>query len=47
MTSTLLDAPSLFDRIGEGGTLDELIVSVWEGLRADRDCRLSGVRGAR
>ena len=37
MTSTLLDAPSLFDGVGEGGTLDELIVSVWEGLRANRD----------
>ncbi len=37
MTSTLLDAPSLFDCMDEGGTLDELIVSVWEGLRASRD----------
>ena len=37
MTSTLLDAPSLFDEMGEAGTLDELIVSVWEALRADRD----------
>ena len=37
MTSTLLDAPALFDRIDEGGTLDELIVSVWEGIGADRD----------
>jgi len=37
VTSTLLDAPSLFDGVGEGGTLDELIVSVWEGLRANRD----------
>lgn len=36
MTSTLLDAPSLFDLTGEGGTLDELIVSVWEDLRAHR-----------
>ena len=37
MTSTLLDAPSLFACIDEGGTLDELIVSVWEALRANRD----------
>ena len=37
MTSTLLDAPSLFDLTGEGGTLDELIVSLWEGLSAHRD----------
>ena len=37
MTSALLDAPSLFDCVDEGGMLDELIVSVWEALRADRD----------
>jgi hypothetical protein len=37
VTSTLLAAPSLFECVGEGGTLDELIVSVWEGLRAHRD----------
>ena len=37
MTSALLDAPSLFDLTGEGGTLDELIVSLWEGLSAHRD----------
>jgi hypothetical protein len=37
VTSALLDAPSLFDCVGEDGTLDELIVSVWEGLRANRD----------
>ena len=35
MTScTLPEAPSLFEAVDEGGTLDELIVSVWEGLRA-------------
>ena len=37
MTSTLLDAPALFDGMGETGTLDELIVSVWESLRSHRD----------
>jgi len=37
VTSALLDAPSLFDLTGEGGTLDELIVSLWEGLSAHRD----------
>ena len=37
MTSTLLDAPSLFDCTGEGGTLDELIVTVWDSLRAHLD----------
>ena len=37
MTTTLLDAPSLFDLTGEGGTLDELIVSLWEGLSAGQD----------
>ena len=44
MTSTLLDAPSLFGRIGEGGTLDELIVSVWEGLRATGTSRVRCAR---
>jgi hypothetical protein len=37
VTSTLLEAPSLFDLTGEGATLDELIVSLWEGLNAHRD----------
>jgi DNA-directed RNA polymerase subunit RPC12/RpoP len=37
VTATLLAAPSLFDSMGEGATLDELIVSVWEDLSADRD----------
>ena len=37
MTSTLLDAPSVFNCTGESGTLDELIVTVWESLRAHRD----------
>ena len=33
MTScTLPEAPSLFESVDEGGTLDELIVSVWQGL---------------
>jgi len=36
VTSTLLDAPSLFDRIGQEETLDELVASVWGGLTADR-----------
>ena len=35
-TCTLVDAPLLFDRLGEGGTLDELIASVWAGLSAHR-----------
>lgn len=35
MTScTLPAAPSLFESVDEGGTLDELIVSVWQGLSA-------------
>jgi hypothetical protein len=33
-TSTLMDAPSLFETVDARGTLDELIVAVWEGLRA-------------
>jgi hypothetical protein len=33
-SATLTRAPSLFDSVDEGGTLDELIVSVWEGLSA-------------
>jgi len=37
VTSTLLDAPSVFNCTGESGTLDELIVTVWESLRAHRD----------
>ena len=35
MTScTLPEAPSLFESVDRGCSLDELIVSVWEGLRA-------------
>jgi hypothetical protein len=30
----VLDAPSLFDLVSEPGTLDELVVSVWEDLSA-------------
>jgi len=37
VTSALLDAPSVVDCMDQGGTLDELVVSVWEGLRANRD----------
>ena len=35
-TCTLPGAASLFDVLDEGGTLDELITSVWEGLGAGR-----------
>jgi hypothetical protein len=31
---TLPEAPALFESVAEEGTLDELITSVWEGLRA-------------
>jgi hypothetical protein len=37
VTTTLLDAPSVLGRIDEAGTLDELIVSVWQGIGAHRD----------
>jgi hypothetical protein len=36
VTATVVAAPALFDSVGEGGTLDELIVSLCEGLSADR-----------
>jgi hypothetical protein len=36
-SGTLVEAPSLFGRVGEGGTLDALIVSVWEGVKCDRE----------
>ena len=45
MTSvTLTDPPSLFDPVGEGGTLDDLLVALWDGLTADRtvDCPVCG-----
>jgi hypothetical protein len=29
-------APSLFDQLGGGPTLDELLAGVWEGLAAQR-----------
>ena len=43
-TCTLPSAPTLFDGVDEGGTLDELIATVWRGLRADRtvDCPVCG-----
>jgi len=45
-TSTLVDAPPLFDRrrLGEDETLDELIASVWAGLSAHRtvECPVCG-----
>jgi DNA-directed RNA polymerase subunit RPC12/RpoP len=37
VTATLLACSSIFDSVGEGATLDELVVSVWEDLSADRD----------
>jgi hypothetical protein len=33
---TLIDAPSLLDPVGAGGTLDDLMVALWEDLCADR-----------
>jgi hypothetical protein len=43
-TCTLPGAPTLFDGVGDGGTLDELIAAVWRGVRADRtvDCPVCG-----
>jgi hypothetical protein len=43
-TGTLMEAPSLFEVADARGTLDELIVSVWEGLRAHASvaCPLCG-----
>jgi len=35
-TCTLPGTASLFDTLDEGGTLDDLIASVWMGLRAGR-----------
>ena len=35
-TCTLPGNASLFDALDEGGTLDELIASVWKSLRAGR-----------
>jgi hypothetical protein len=32
----LTDRPGLLDPVGEGGTLDDLLVAVWEELTADR-----------
>jgi len=39
-----MDAPSLVEAAGARGTLDELIVAVWEGLRAHANaaCPLCG-----
>ena len=37
MTScTLTHAPSLLEPVGEGRTLDDLLVALWEGLGSDR-----------
>ena len=35
-TCTLPVTPTLFDPVGEEGTLDELITAVWRGLSAHR-----------
>ena len=34
-SSTLIDAPSLLEPVGEGRTLDDLLVALWEGLGGD------------
>jgi hypothetical protein len=41
---TLTDAPSLFQPVSAGRTLDDLIVALWEQLEAGRgaDCPLCG-----
>jgi hypothetical protein len=41
---TLTDAPSLLESVGAGGTLDELIVALWQKLGTDRrvECPLCG-----
>jgi hypothetical protein len=31
---TLIEAPPRLGRTGDGGTLDDLLVSLWEGLEA-------------
>ena len=33
--ATLTDAPTLFGPVGEGGTLDDLLVALWEGITSD------------
>jgi hypothetical protein len=33
---TLTDAPSLLEPVGEGRTLDDLLIALWEGLGSDR-----------
>ena len=33
---TLIDAPSLFELVGARGTLDDVIVALWEDLGADQ-----------
>jgi len=33
---TLTDARSLLEPVGEGRTLDDLLVALWEGLGSDR-----------
>jgi hypothetical protein len=37
-SGTLVSSPSLFDfePVGDGGTLDELVSDLWEGLTAHR-----------
>jgi hypothetical protein len=43
-SGTLTGAATLFDEVGEAGTLDELIVSKWTRLSAHRstDCPVCG-----
>jgi hypothetical protein len=41
---TLIHAPSLLEPVGAGGTLDDVIVALWEDLGADRqvECPVCG-----
>jgi hypothetical protein len=34
--ATLTDAPTLFGTVGEDGTLDDLLVALWEGIGAHK-----------
>jgi hypothetical protein len=42
--TALASAPTLFDDLGAGPTLDDMIAGVWEGLSAHKsvDCLLCG-----
>jgi hypothetical protein len=42
---TLTGAPPLLEPVGAGGTLDDLIVALWEGLGADRPAECPMCRG--